>query len=534
MTENLEVVARERPEEQASSGAKRPRVFGEQRTIQETHVDDSIDGPGQERHVFHIGLDGADGQPLTRGFVGKPGQGIDGTVQRRDPEPGARERQRVAATSRGDVENLAAPDQTLPESEDEIFGHTWGKDTRSSEWHPACRHGLSMVPSASGREDERGMLQLLRLLFAPGLGVRTAHRILQAVGGPARAPDVAMLRRGELEQLGLDRRTADGVLDPGLTFRAQEELDRARNSGTRIIGIGDPEYPALLLETADPPLVLFVRSHFWTPERPHVAIVGARAASPYGLHQARTLAAGLSQRGAVVVSGLARGIDTAAHEGALAAGPGERAATTAVLGTGVDLCYPPENRALAEAIVRRGALVSEFPLGAGPLPDHFPRRNRIIAGLAWGTIVVEAREKSGSLITARLAADTNREVFAVPGPVDLEQSRGTHRLIRDGACLVTSVDEIIAEFAPAVRDALRDAGDRQVTNESGHLTSLSGSDRIVLEALSAWEPRPIDDLIEGLNLSIDKVYAALTRLELAGLIDMLPGDRYVRRSKGRS
>jgi DNA processing protein len=344
-----------------------------------------------------------------------------------------------------------------------------------------------------------------------------------------------MLRRGELERLGLDRRTADAVLDPGLARRAQEERDRARASGTRIIPIGDREYPALLMETVDPPLVLFVRGRFWTPERPHIAIVGARAASPYGLRQAHMLAAGLSERGAIVVSGLARGIDTAAHEGALDSAPEARAATAAVLGTGVDVFYPPENHSLGEAIAGRGALVSEFPLGTPPLPDHFPRRNRIIAGLAWGTIVVEAREKSGSLITARLAGDANREVFAVPGPVDLEQSRGTHRLIRDGACLVTSVDDVIAEFGPDVRNALaEDAAPPATANESGAGTSLSDSERVVLEALTTWEPTPIDRLIDGLNLSIDKVYAALTQLELGGLIDMLPGDRYVRRAKGRS
>ncbi len=389
-------------------------------------------------------------------------------------------------------------------------------------------------PSASGH-DEDAILQLLRLVLTPGLGVRTAHRLLQAVGGSAQARRLSTLKRGDLTELGLDRSTADAILDPGLPRRAEEERHRARDSGTRIIPIGDAQYPALLMETADPPLVLFVRGNHWTPQRPHVAIVGARAASPYGLHQARTLAAGLAARGAIVVSGLARGIDTAAHEGALDTAPEARAATAAVLGTGVDRCYPPENRALGEAIVRRGALVSEFPLGTPPLPDHFPRRNRIIAALAWGTVVVEAREKSGSLITARLAGDANREVFAVPGPVDLEQSRGTHRLIRDGACLVTSVDEIIAEFAPDVRDALGDGETPPAAaNESGWGTSLSDSERIVLETLPTWEAIPIDRLIEGLNLSIDKVYAALTRLELAGLIDMMPGDRYVRKAKGRS
>jgi DNA processing protein len=396
--------------------------------------------------------------------------------------------------------------------------------------------------SGSTGSDEKDItLALLALVLTPGLGNRTAHRVLSALGGWRRVRHLRALGSGDLERMGITPGLAREVLAIEWRERAEQEWERARESGVRILGIGHPDYPPLLVETSDAPLVLYVRGNAWDPRRPHVAIVGARGASPYGLQHAGKLARELASRGAIVVSGLARGIDTAAHEGALAAaspdarggtgiqtGIQKRGSTVAVLGTGVDICYPAENRPLAESIASAGALVSEFAFGTPPLPPHFPLRNRIIAGMTWGTVVVEARERSGSLITARLAADANREVFAVPGPLDSDRSRGTHQLIRSGACLVTSADEVIAEFGPHVRNEFADA--HQTGERSSEVRScLSPAESKVMNALSTWEATPIDRLIEGVGLSPDKVYAALTNLELRGLIDTLPGDRYVRK-----
>jgi DNA processing protein len=246
--------------------------------------------------------------------------------------------------------------------------------------------------------------------------------------------------------------------------------------------------------------------------------VGTRRPSPYGMGTAERLGAELAGRGVVVVSGLARGIDTAAHPGALSAGR-----TLAVLGTGMDVVYPAENRKLADSIAEKGALVSEFPLGTPPLPGNFPLRNRLLAGLALGTVVVEARERSGSLITARLALESNREVFAVPGPIDSPRSTGPHTLIRQGACLVTRWQDVVEELPAAERHRLL-ARDEPKTSGS---TERDASERGVLAALSPTEARSIDSLLSNVAASPSEIYSALLALELEGLVRRLSGDRYV-------
>lgn len=358
---------------------------------------------------------------------------------------------------------------------------------------------------------------LLRMILVPGIGIRSCHRILDRIHDPR---VLTALQPPDLRAFGIESDAAEEFLSPAMTDRVANEWERALGLGARIIGMRDPEYPQLLLETCDPPLVIYVKGEGWAADRPHLAIVGARRASAYGINCAERFAADLAARGAVVVSGLARGIDTAAHRGALRHGQ-----TVAILGTGIDRVYPKENSKLAECIVGNGAILTEFPLGTPPLPDHFPRRNRILAGMTLGTIVVEAAERSGSLITARMALEANREVFAIPGPIQSPRSHGPHLLIRQGACLATSPDDVIEELPEIVQRRLLGPG--RGTDDSESNGPLSATGQRVRDVLSTSDGLPIDLLIVKLELPVAEVYAALLELELAGLIRQLPGDRYL-------
>jgi len=288
---------------------------------------------------------------------------------------------------------------------------------------------------------------------------------------------------------------------------------------------GDGGYPALLAAMSPPP-TLHVRGTLLAADNLAVAIVGSRRASPYGVEVAERLAADLAARGVTIVSGLARGIDTAAHRGALAAG----GRTIAVLGHGIDLCYPPENRGIAGEIETHGALVSQFPPGMRPLRENFPMRNRTIAGLALGVVVVEATERSGALITAGAAGDFGREVFAVPGRITTDTSAGPHGLLRDGATLVRSWADIVQELPPPWRNAVGDASSvldvtaPALTAHTGHLTSDEVS---VLAALVPDEPQHIEDVIARCGLTPARVGATLVSLELAGRVRQGEGQRWV-------
>ncbi len=282
---------------------------------------------------------------------------------------------------------------------------------------------------------------------------------------------------------------------------------------------GAPGYPALLAVVPSPP-ALWVRGALRAEDALAVAIVGARRATPYGLEVAERLAAELAARGVTIVSGFARGIDSAAHRGALAAG----GRTIAVLGCGIDVVYPQENRALARALEGAGALVSQFAPGVPALPGHFPVRNRTLAGLALGVLVVEAAERSGALITAGFAGDLGREVFAIPGRITSELSAGTNRLIQDGAKLVTRWQDILSELPEPWRRAVRD------TLEPVSVARLpdAGSDeRRMLELLRADEPQQIEALIVRGGVGAARTAAALMGLELAGWARQLPGQRWV-------
>jgi DNA processing protein len=286
--------------------------------------------------------------------------------------------------------------------------------------------------------------------------------------------------------------------------------------------LGDAEYPAALRTIDLPPPFLLVRGGLIREDGLAVAVVGSRRGSAYGLRMAERLASDLGARGVTVVSGLARGVDTAAHRGALDAS----GRTIAVLGSGVDVVYPPENRRLALEIAGAGAIVSQFPMGTPPLPHHFPARNRIIAGLTLGTVVVEAAERSGALITARCAGELGREVYAVPGNVSLPGSQGTNGLIQDGAKLVQGWEDVVAEWPADWRRALREvpltsAGDRAAT-------AVEPGDRAILGMLGD-EPIAVDAVVERSGLPPSQVSARLTALELRGLVRRMTGQRYVRR-----
>jgi DNA processing protein len=360
---------------------------------------------------------------------------------------------------------------------------------------------------------------ILRMALVSGLGLRSANALLRHF----RAPDAVLdCHREELEAQGLGREVAEDLLSPRAAERAEQEWKRAEQLGARILDILHPEYPALLREIYDPPVILYIRGTGWDGGVPQVAIVGTRRPTGYGLNCAERLAEDLAARGLTVTSGLARGIDAAAHRGALRAGR-----TCAVFGSGLDFTYPRENRKLAEKVEENGALVSEFPLGTPPAPQNFPVRNRIIAGMSLGVAVIEAAEYSGSLITARLALESNREVFAVPGNITSPNSFGPHALIRQGAKLVACWQDIIEELPRAVREPILLPLAAQVQPPS--LPDLSADERRLWDLLSPQDAVAIDVLIARLPFSMSDVYSALLRLESLDLIRQLPGKKYIRR-----
>jgi DNA processing protein len=353
----------------------------------------------------------------------------------------------------------------------------------------------------------------LALALVERLPPRRAFELVERFGSP-----VGVLRASEaaLVRAGLTRTVAAAVGQ--VTERTRREIAALERAGASLVSWADAGYPARLRQIAQPPLALEVRGILVADELA-VAVVGARRASDYGRRMAEELGRGLAQAGIAVVSGLAAGIDGAAHRGALAA----NGRTIAVLGTGVDRVYPSWHRDLAAAIAARGALVSEFPCGAPPLPYHFPRRNRVIAGLSAGVVVVEAAEDSGSLITVFHALEQGREVFAVPGPAGHPLQRGAHRLIRQGARLVTSADEVLEEIAPALID--RAAHARRAAAEAG----LTAEERRVLEAVGP-DGGLVDDVIRRAAVPAAAALETLLALELRGLVDQLPGKRFRRRA----
>ena len=324
----------------------------------------------------------------------------------------------------------------------------------------------------------------------------------------------------ELLGLGFDEERAKRFKSPSLVSQADKEFDRLKKKGYSLVTFGDTEYPAYLREIFDPPCVLYCKGRLEMLQAPAVAIVGTRKPSPYGRAVAERLAEDLASRGVVVVSGLAVGIDSTAHWGALRGGQ-----TIAVLGSGLENLYPKENRRLMDKIAENGTVVSEFPLDTEPFAGNFPRRNRIISGLAQAVVVVEAAEKSGSLITARFALDQDREVMAVPGNITSDLSRGANRLIKMGAKLVEGWEDVAEELPSPLRERLL----AQREGETQPLPLMTDEETAVYRLLKTDELIHIDELSEQGRLSISELLVLLLNLEIKGLITQSPGKYYQRR-----
>jgi DNA processing protein len=331
-----------------------------------------------------------------------------------------------------------------------------------------------------------------------------------------------------LEAAALRRETIDAIKSAETRQRADRELEELRKLGGEAVTLTDDRYPALLRESYDPPIVLYCLGEFVRAlTQPAVAIVGSRRCSTYGRNVAEMLARELAERGVTIVSGLARGVDSAAHRGALEG----RGLTVAVMGTGLDAVYPKENKRLAEKIAEHGALITEFPLGTPPVSQNFPFRNRVISGVALGVLVVEGAERSGSLITARLAYEQGRDVFAVPGNITSAKSFGPNYLIKDGAKLVQTWRDVVEEFPVELRAVILAAerGERRPEQLVIEDVQLSDSERWVLKLLGPDEAVHIDQLIARAELGPGELMGALLKLEMADRIRQLPGKTFVRR-----
>ncbi|MBI1356979.1 MAG: DNA-protecting protein DprA [Acidobacteria bacterium] len=372
------------------------------------------------------------------------------------------------------------------------------------------------------------LLSWLALQLVPGLGPRNAIRLVKIFGFPERIFHSSL---SELEAAlpKLRKATAEAI-HSGLTFEdAADALRKAEGLGVEIIPFQDPRYPQQLKEIFDPPLLLYALGREELLARPQVAMVGTRSPTPYGRAVAEKMGREIAAAGLTHVSGMARGVDACSHRGALQKG-GD---TIAVLGTGVDVPYPRENRALYEAIREEGLVISEFPLGTSPRPENFPIRNRIISGMSLGVMVVEGAQYSGSLITARLALDQGREVFAIPGSIVSPQSWGPNLLIKDGAKLVQDIGDVIEELPDDVRQALARppaAAGRDPENPNGVLLEgASGPAQRVFRLLRVDQALHIDDLIRECEEAAPAVtLAALSELELFGAVKQLPGKHFVR------
>jgi len=349
-----------------------------------------------------------------------------------------------------------------------------------------------------------------------GVGGVSFKKITARFADPAAVFRASAAELAEIE--GLHRELIHSIANFNDWAEIDKEIQRARAAGIKMIPFSDAAYPASLRAIADPPPLLYVKGELRDNDSKAVAIVGSRSASDYGRRIARDLARGLVSFGLTVVSGMARGIDGMAHESALQAG----GRTLAVLGSGVDRAYPPEHETLYRRISESGAVISELPMGARPIAFNFPARNRLISGLSLGVVVVEATEKSGSLITAGLAAEQGREVFAVPGEAGASRSRGSHRLIRQGAKLVESVDDIIEEIAPQL--SRRNGDDGPASARS--LPENSGPAARQIFALLQETSLQVDQVIEQSGLPASQVLQVLLDLELQGFVCQTPGKIY--------
>ncbi len=376
------------------------------------------------------------------------------------------------------------------------------------------------MPLDSAARDERA--PWLRLVLTPGVGAGTALSLLRAYGLPEAifAAGTGALARVTGTEVAARLKGNDAARDTAVTAA----LDWAQGPDRHLISLADPRYPARLLEIGDPPPLLYVVGDPAALALPALAVVGSRSCTAAGQDNARAFARALADAGLAIVSGLALGIDAAAHRGALDAADGR---TIAILGTGLDTVYPAENRDLARQVAERGALVSELPLGTAPQRWNFPRRNRLIAGLSMGVLVVEAAKRSGSLITARLAGEFGREVFAIPGSIHSPVARGCHALIRQGAKLVESADDVLSELRmPRTRPASAAA---EQLDQAGAASQGASAGATALLASLGWDPAGFDELVQRMGVGAGALNETLLELELSGVVERLADGRYQRR-----
>ena len=364
-------------------------------------------------------------------------------------------------------------------------------------------------------------LPWLALALTHGLACRLSARLLKQFGSPE-----AIFRASlpALESCNLPAQVAQAVFKKEGFKRAEKELCAIRNiADCGLINWTDPEYPRNLREIYDPPVLLYYRGDPQIFNLPSLSIVGTRRPTLYGTQMAERLGRDLAARGILIISGLARGIDAIAHHGAMAA----EGRALGVLGTGIDVCYPKENKKLFEKVLERGAILSEFPLGTHPAPENFPVRNRIVAGMPLGVVVIEGAEYSGSLITARLAMEFGREVFGVPGNVTQSVSFAPNLLIKQGAKLVTNAEDVIEELPTPIRAALA-LVERPEAEQRNLLlaAALTESEKILYDLLSVEEPRAIDDIVERSNLNSSDVLATLFGLEMKNIVRQWPGKQF--------
>jgi DNA processing protein len=386
----------------------------------------------------------------------------------------------------------------------------------------------SVSASASTSTASPGQIAWLALTLTPGLGPTRSRRLVEFFGS---VEGVLKATLTELEAAGLPAQAAQALGTGRSVELAHDELAKAATIGISVVTLDDPAYPARLRQIYDPPPVLYIRGNVAAISQPGIAVVGTRHPTPYGMGMAERLGCDLAARGLVIISGLARGVDTFAHRGAISA----KGKGLAVFGTGVDVIYPKENSRLADQVLSLGgALISEFPLATFAAPQNFPIRNRIISGMSFGVLVVEAAEYSGTRITARCALEQNREVFAVPGNVMNKNSWGPNTLIKQGARLVATWEDVWEELPADVRLALTpETGNESPDGQTASLfeePSLSPHEKKIYKVLKGDEAMHLDEIIEKLEgeLSSSEIFAALFELELAGKVKQLPGKNFVK------
>jgi DNA processing protein len=371
-------------------------------------------------------------------------------------------------------------------------------------------------------------LEWLALSLTPGLGPTKARKLAEHFGS---SEGVFRASLTELESTGIQAVSAQSIATGKSMELAREEMARAADAGVTVVSVADTAYPPRLKEIYDPPAILYVRGDAELLTKPGIAVVGTRQPTVYGIGMAERLACDLAAQGLVIISGMARGIDTASHRGAISA----KGKTVAVFGTGVDVIYPKENSRLSEQILALGgALISEFPLGTFAAPQNFPIRNRILSGMSVGVLVVEAAEYSGTRIAARLALEQNRDVFAVPGNVTNKNSWGPNTLIKLGAKLVATWEDVWEDLPTEVRLALTPpASPESQTASAASLfpdDGLPPHEKLILSLLKADEATHIDELVEKLEsqMSPSEIFAALFELELTGKVRQMPGKNFVK------